>query len=254
MRRALTDLVAADRRAAFSLDVEERPTHIAAVVGTALHEYAQTGSRDWAEMMKVRDAFIFWDDITPSPDVAYRQLERMANAFAEAVPGWLDALCIEKSMTADFPSTIKGIDGITLTGHPDRIDNDGVLYDIKTGHKLPGAFAPQLGAYALLAKRHGIDLTGVRILYVGRRDAVVSYDTYDLELCLNEAKAALRQLAVVAAATGVAESNPRWHVIESPGAIHTNPRSSLCRPRYCRAYGMRFCTATKHLPKESEYN
>ncbi len=235
-RRVMADMLEPDLREKFAIRQKaNQPTHIASAVGTALHKFAETGSRKWVAHLK-SDRFIRYDSVTPEPAVAYRQLDAMADAMDAKLPYWRDARLIEEELRLVIPAAGKDEPDITLTGHPDRIDNDGCLWDIKTGRASVGEFAPQMGAYAMLAKGAGFEITECRIAAISRRSADILLHYYAIEDCERAVRTAIRHIKAYWQRTAKGKT---------PEAIPCNPKSVLCKAQYCVAHGTNFCPITK---------
>jgi hypothetical protein len=86
-----------------------------------------------------------------------------ANVAPPAAGAPVTPLLVEERLEAEVAP------GLVLVGKPDVVCREPtVLRDLKTGIRGPGSFAPQLGAYSLLARSNGIEIEHVVIDFVRR--------------------------------------------------------------------------------------
>ena len=176
-----------------------------------------------------------WDDTTPNPDTAHKQIRRLTMAFARGVLPHVEPMLIETHMQADAG------DGFTLDGHVDLITRDRWVRDLKTG-ALVRPYQAQLGGYSLLARSNaattGVTSTaGVATDFIqrvsSRRQQPDPVETsYPVAVAENAALAAVAQIK--RDVTALAEGGDPW-------AVPANPMSMMCSPKYCPAYGTDFC-------------
>lgn len=256
MRRAL---------ARGSMDDELRKTfritrrggnHISTIMGSAMHKYVQYGDaakwREYLEESWLKRAPIDFDDITPKVSVARRQLDAMAKAFDSRFPDWREgALMIEAELSLDI--TVDDV-RLTLNGHPDMVGADGAIYDLKTGRRKNAPnHAAQLGAYAILVNNcTDVKPTGIRVVSLSRADqSIVVYD-YPLAESVRLAQGAIRNMVKARDSMDQFEKDGDEKALIKALAITapSNPSSHVCTPKWCEAFGSRFCPVTQMTSKE----
>ena len=217
---------------------------IAAALGTALHKHAHTGKTNPKELLTL-GRNIKYDATTPDTAAAYRQLAGMVDAFGEHVKGWRESSLLEKQLKMIIKT--KGVEydnEITLTGHPDRISNDGILYDIKTGRARAQSYAPQLGCYAMLGEVNGHKVKEIQVLHVARKPPhTPRFCGFRKKDCIDLAKQLLN---------GVIKHTKLFTLVQTNLAVNysneqiiPNPSSMYCTSSICAAFGTDFCKITK---------
>lgn len=260
-RRAATRLFRRDILAA-GYTLHETPRGIGATVGTSVHaaaaltltEKSRTGSP--APLSAVTDCAVetyretaregvMFDRETPASADAERQVVGMASAYQRVLAPQIEPLAVEERLEAETPF------GLVLTGQSDVLAREpGRLRDLKTGKKR-GSYKPQFGAYSLLSKAHGFDVTGVSEDFLQRvgvkkpQPAPVSFD-HDLAAAETAALSVLRHIA--GDIQVFREGDPDRGVLPGdPWAFSANPSSILCSSKFCPAHGTQWCV--EHMEK-----
>ncbi|MDE1990470.1 MAG: hypothetical protein KGI82_08375, partial [Betaproteobacteria bacterium] len=171
------------------------------------------------------------------------QIVRMVDTFQRAVAPEIEPVIVEERMEADTGF------GLVLTGQSDVLAREpGRLLDLKTG-KRQSTHAPQIGAYSLLSKSHGLTVNEAAVKFIQRVPISKSQPEpvttpYELAQAENAAVNVLRHihgdLKVFRegdAATGILPGDA-W-------AFPANPSSMLCSAKWCSAWGTQFCTEHK---------
>ena len=228
----------------FDLPITERQ-NIGATVGTACHEgigaYLQAkidklnlGLDGAISMAKRKFRTLTEKDMptdreTPNSDTAEAQIDRM---IREILPHaeTLNPKIIEFSLEIKLDTDYK------LTGHADVYEHNGNIRDFKFG-KNCSAYEPQLGAYRLMTRSHGLSCTGLFIDWLPRASLkkpqpplqVIEYNTHTCENAAHHL---------------VEESLQRLEKFDETGdpwAFTANSNSMLCSRKWCQAWGSPFC-------------
>lgn len=232
-RRAIAECVPTHLKENFGLaPVQGVGRAITELLGNAFHSHAETGSREWRELLKTEGVYVLYDATTPDVSIAYKQLNRMADIFNEYFPDWRQNSLLEKPMELEIKK------GVKLTGHPDRISESGILMDLKTGRKRISVYHAQLGAYMMLAKNDEVYVKTSQVIHVGRSVDYIEVEEYNPKQCLRRAREAC---SILVEALEKLNIFGKEHSLRN---IHTNPSSSLCSDNWCGAYGRSFCPIT----------
>ncbi|MFN3077686.1 MAG: RecB family exonuclease [Alphaproteobacteria bacterium] len=232
------------------------PASIAAAVGTAVHKAAERILREKAasgvtpseaeaaetavSTLHERAALgLLYDRDTPTLGDAERQVQRMAAVYHRDVAPEVTPVLVEERLESEIaPGVILSGQMDVIAGAPNRVR------DLKTG-KSPAAARAQLGAYALLARAHGLEITGVMIDFIRRvpcrlpQPGVLSF-TYDPAECENAAIAVARNIASDLRSFRLGD--PKAGLLPGdPWAFPANPNSKLCGDKWCGAFGTVFC-------------
>ncbi len=165
---------------------------------------------------------------------------RMTAAYHSVIAPKVEPIIVETRLEAQVAP------GIILSGQADVVAREpGKVRDLKTTKRVGKTHNPQIGAYSLLARTAGIDVTGAvvdeieRVTLKNPQPDPVSTD-YEIELVENAAANVLRH---VQGDLHVFRHGDADHRV-LPGdawAFPANPSSMLCGPKYCAAYGTDFC-------------
>ena len=251
-RRAASKAVADEIRDA-GYDLTKLPPSAGAALGTASHaasEFLMQRKMDTGELGPVEDGIehavekfgleiadgVVWDDATPNRNTALIQLERQVRAYVPVMETFTP-LALEMSLKADVG------DGFVLSGHMDILTTAGDIRDEKYG-ALSRPYQSQLGAYSLLARSNGYQVTGLKIDWVqrvGKTKVQPPCQTFDYDVGESEV-AAHGIIARVKQDTQAFRADPDglWR------AWPANPMSLMCSDKYCPAYGTNFCDAWKY--------
>lgn len=261
-RRAAARMLCAEIEASGHI-LRSLPHGIGAAVGTAVHAAAavtltarlRTGTLPPADDARdaARDALreaiageVVFDRDTPAPDAAEVQALRMADAWRDGIAPQVEPVAVEERLEAE------ALPGLVLSGQSDVIAREaGRVRDLKTGARR-GHHRPQLGAYSLLARTHGIDVREAAEDFVAR--VAVKKEQPPAETHLHDvtgaevaAMAVLRRIDADIRAFRVGDPE-RGIAPGDPWAFLANPMSKLCSDRWCPAWGTSWCR--EHRIKE----
>lgn len=257
-RRGAANLIPGEIKAAGYV-LRELPQNIGAVVGTAVHRAAQVmldekirtgvlapdtvasdaGIESLHEGLKLGSRM---DRETPDGRVAEIQVLRMQRSYRGEVATYINPIRVESQFEAEVSP------GLIMTGRADVIAQEpGQVDDLKSGKRL-SSHAPQVGAYSLLAKSHGLDIQSAGIDFIQRVGVGVDRSTklprqqppaVRMKIRLEHAEvAAVSIISHIASAIrifrqGSVELNMRPG---EPWAFPSNPSSLLCGEKYCPAH------------------
>ena len=246
--------------AAAGYDLRETQRNIGASIGTAVHAAAALTLREKMErghaaplsaatdcaveeFRTIAEEGMLWDKETPTGNAAETQIVRMVDTFQRAVVPEIEPVIVEERLEADTGF------GLVLTGQSDVLAREpGRLIDLKTG-KRQAMHAPQIGAYSLLSKSHGLPVNEAAVKFIQRVPVAKPQPEpvttpYELARAENAAVNVLRHiagdLAVFRAGDDATKILPgdAW-------AFPANPSSMLCSAKWCPAHGTQFCTEHK---------
>lgn len=258
-RRGAARLFGAEIAAA-GFTLRQTSNNIGATMGTAVHSGAAYTLRQKVEngnlapLDAVTDCAIesyreqvaegvMFDRETPASNAAEKQIIGMVGAYQRSIAPDIEPVIVEERLEADTGF------GLILSGQSDVLAREpGRLRDLKTG-KRAGLHTPQLGAYSLLSRAHGLDVQEVCIDFIQRvpltkpqPDPVTTH--YDIAAAESAAVAVLRHIA-----NGIEtfrEGQPERGILAGdPWAFTANPNSMLCGDKWCPAWGTSFCTEHK---------
>ena len=235
-----------------------RPAHVGALIGSACHaaaavalnEKMRSGSPDLRPAAAIDAAMATlheraaeegatFDDQAQDMNKAALQARRMSVAMAGHVARTVDPVAVEERLEATVAP------GVVLSGQSDLLARDPVaVHDHKTG-KRRGNNKPQVGAYALLAKSHGIPVEQAREHFVQR--VALSKDqppaaTFEHNLAAAETAATNVLHRILADRESFSSGDPERGIRPGdPWAFLANPASMLCSPKFCPAWGTDFC-------------
>ena len=233
---------------------------IGAIVGTAVHsaaavvytEKAKTGSAP-AEHAAIDVAIsalekgiagdpVEYDGprgVTHNRADALAQAVRMTRVYVRRVVPLVHPILVEERLEAKIG------EGVVLVGTPDIVarEPNGVR-DLKTGVRV-GSHAPQVGAYSLLARAHGIEIDEAAIDWLPRvATAKPQPDPVSVKVRLAQAETAASNIIrhMESDLRTFREGDPARRILPGdPWAFLANPASMLCSPKYCPAHGTEFC-------------
>ncbi len=236
-RRAVAIVLAKDKVRQWKWNPTEDVPHISAIVGTLLHQTAQSrlGDQGYLEKLLMMEGAIRYDNATPDKETAARQCVRMAEELERALGSWSESDLVEAELSAR-------IEGVDLTGHPDRVVfAEGSkfrcdVHDLKTSARDPGCkHVTQLGAYGLLLEAKDYQPQHGFVHHLPRTplsmpQEPVTTRMFDMGVCADQAMVVLRQIRDAAEL--------------SAGDLPANPMSMLCSKQWCPAHGQEFCPIT----------
>jgi hypothetical protein len=235
----------------YDFDLSPVNTSAGAAVGTAMHKALETAivlrSRGLSyvdeatmvaesSMAETIDAGIIWDDTTFDKATGVMQALRQAYSILDAMPD-LQEISIEGEFTADLG------DDFILSGHIDIRGREGELntiQDFKSG-VTERVNIPQYGGYSLLVRTAGYKVDLLREIYakrVGKTKAQPApvIKNYEPAMAENFAWAVIKKIK---------SDMQNFRKSGSPWVWLPNPNSMMCSPKYCPAYGTKFCKCRK---------
>lgn len=228
-------------------NVRSLKSSIGAAVGTATHNAMEVAMMLRAEnkpfekeieevseisISKSIEQGIIWDDTTPTKEVAIKQAIRQAKSVINKFPE-LKGINIEEEFKANIG------DNFILSGHID-IRKGGVIIDLKTG-AMRRANQAQYGAYSLLCRTNGINISRIGEIYVKRiginkpqpEPLIVEYSVSEAEKMAWEIIKKIKSDVCK-----FRQTSDVWSFL-------ANPNSLMCTPDYCPAFGTNFCNCHK---------
>jgi len=259
-RRAAARIFEADVRAA-GYDIRTLGTGIGATVGTAVHaasaEVLRHKMKTGGDLPSVTDteevavealrveidkseAGVEFDTrVTPNLNDGQIQVARMARVFRSSVAPGINPLTIEERLEAVVSPSV------VVSGQSDILARTPTaLHDLKTGIHL-GYHGPQVGAYSLLQRSHGLTVQSAMIDYISRvavkePQPDVQVVVYDLAACETAAVAVLAHIEADIRTFREGDAKLRTQSGD-PWAFPANPSSKLCSAKWCPAHGTNFC-------------
>lgn len=193
-----------------------------------------------------------WDQTTPSPNTAEKQIGRMLKVYRGQVAPRIRPVMIEERLEVTLAQ------GWIMSGQVDAmtgaldLENSDRIRDVKTGVK-QRANGAQYGGYSLILKAHGHHPAAViedfipRVALAKEQPAARSTEInhHDAE---QDAWQTVQSIMRDAAEFMARADDPNG---EDPrAAFRANPASSLCSARWCPAHGTRWCRS--HLQDTQE--
>jgi len=258
-RRAAAKLFKAEILAA-GYDLRETARNIGATIGTAVHAAAAMTLREKMERgspaplsaatdcaveeyRTIAEEGMMFDRETPTGNAAEMQIVRMVDTFQRAVVPETEPVIVEERMEADTGF------GLVLTGQSDVLAREpGRLLDLKTG-KRQSMHAPQIGAYSLLSKSHGLPVNEAAVKFIQRVPVSKPQPEpvttpYALAQAENAAVNVLRHIH--GDLKVFREGDETTGILPGDAwAFASNPSSMLCSAKWCPAHGTQFCTEHK---------
>ena len=235
------------------------PRGIGAAIGTAVHKAAQVLLGEKATSGVLPPASVGTDAALDelhaqlsSGEVAYdasftlnraeatRQTIGMARIYRSVVAPKVEPILVEERLEAEIAP------GIVLSGQADVVAREpGAVRDLKTGVRRPTSVAPQLGAYSLLSRSHGLDITRALIDFIQRvRPSRPQPDPLSTSLEVAQAETAATNILrhIEGDLATFRHGDPVRRILPGdPWSFQANPASVLCSPKYCAAFGTAFC-------------
>lgn len=234
-------------------ELREETRGVGAAIGIAVHEAARAELDEKARLgtlppesfsgdiandtvkEEIRLGVMYDQRITFNAADAQLQAIRMAKAYHAYVAPTIEPLVVEERFEAQVAP------GIVLSGRPDIVAREpGSIHDLKAGAMF-GYHAPQIGAYSLIVRAHGIDVeTGcidwVPRAPIKRAQPRPSVHQYDIGAAETAAANIVRHMADDLRV--FREGDPERRVLPGDAwAFPANPASMLCGEKYCSAYG-----------------
>jgi PD-(D/E)XK nuclease superfamily len=234
------------------------PRGIGAVIGTAVHgaaamlldDKARHGSlapenraTDCAAINladELASGEVAFDTTTANRSEAMLQAVRMVRIYHRRVAPAVQPILVEERLEAEVAP------GLVLSGQPDTIAREpGAIRDLKTGTRSAGTHAPQIGAYSLLARSHGLDIESATVDFVRRAPATKPQpDPISKAVAVTAAETAATNIIrhIEGDLRTFREGDPERRILPGdPWAFQANPASILCSPKFCPAFGTEFC-------------
>lgn len=244
---------------AAGFELRELPMGVAPAIGNAVHKAAEVTFEERArsgelppvslatdcavaeidEAMKKGVEFDGPRGATLNANAAQQQTVSMTRAYHRVVAPRIEPVLVEERLMAEVSP------GLILSGQPDIVAREpNTVHDLKTSAKrLPGNHNLQLGAYAILSRSHGYDITGASIEHIQR----VRPDKPQPDPIEQRAPVQIAEAAAVNVVRHIDDDlrvfrhgdGPRHLKPGDPASFLSNPRSFVCHERYCPAYGLK---------------
>jgi hypothetical protein len=232
------------------------PRGIGAAIGTAVHKAAQVllGEKAASGVLppasvatdaaldelhaQLGQGDIAYDRPTLNRNEATRQAIGMTRVYRSVVAPQVEPMLVEERLEAEVAP------GIVLSGHADVVAREpGGIRDLKTSaRKHPGSHAAQCGAYSLLARSNGTDITEASIDFIQR-----------VNPSRPQPDPTSKMIPIAAAETAATNilrhinddlntfryGNAEQHINPGdPWSFTANPASTLCGEKYCPCWGV----------------
>lgn len=229
---------------------------VAAFIGTAVHKGAEVMARDKlhghtpslstgtdAAVEKLHGQVIEegcdWDDLSKTPAIAEKQVQKMVRAYGEGVLPGIQPVHIEERMEAHITPRL------ILSGQKDQSAREpNALHDTKTGARMR-TYTPQIGGYAAIEKAHGRSIEMGIIDFIQRVPVHKEQPTpISTPVPLAQAEAAAWAVAKAMErdiTTFRFGDDERGIRIGDPWSFLANPNSPFCSARWCPAHSTPFC-------------
>jgi PD-(D/E)XK nuclease superfamily len=243
--------------AAAGFQLRQTVRGIGAIVGTAVHAAAEIVYTEKAKNgaappehaaidltitsleKGIATAPVEYDNATHNRADALAQAVRMTRSYFRTIVPQVEPILVEERLEAEVAP------GVVLSGQPDIVarEPNGVR-DLKTGQRL-GSHAPQIGAYALLARSHGVEIDEAAIDWLPRvkpDKPQPSPITHKVRLTQAETAASSIIKHMAEDLRTFREGDPARRIL--PGdewSFLANPSSVLCSRRWCPAHSTNFC-------------
>ena len=170
---------------------------------------------------------------------ALAQAVRMTRSYFRTVVPQVSPILVEERLEAEVAP------GVVLSGQPDIVarEPNGVR-DLKTGVRV-GSHAPQIGAYSLLARAHGIEIDEAAIDWLPRvATGKPQPDPVSVKVRLAQAETAAANIIrhMKSDLRTFRDGDPERRILPGdPWSFLANPSSTLCSAKWCPAHGTDFC-------------
>jgi hypothetical protein len=256
--------MAADPRSKFApimqkhgFDIPIKRNGIGAAIGSACHEafgqywQAKIDGYDTVNLeqvaigkfRKLNDEGIEYDKlITKDPSTAEAQIKRILTEYAPF------AVTLKpKRVEFRLETRIDILKPYLVTGTPDLYTESEAIRDEKFGRHL-SPYEAQAGAYSLIARSHGMPVSGLFIDWVPRTSInqlqkPLTVIEYDIKVAEDSAHYMIEE--AVQRLDKFIETGNEW-------SFTANPNSKLCSKTWCPAWGTRFCNLGRPENKENE--
>jgi hypothetical protein len=233
------------------------PRGIGAAIGSAVHRAAEVILREKAEsgtlppstvaadcaaetlLEGLREGVEF-DRVTANQVEGEVTAVGMARAYHRVVAPTVDAVLIEERLEAEVAP------GLILSGQPDVVAREPHrVRDLKTSIRDGGSHAPQIGAYSLLARSHGLDIAEAAVDSI-KRVAIGKPQPDPVSRPVAVATAESAAANIIKHIEGdlrtFRKGDPARRILPGdPWSFQANPNSILCSAKYCPAHGTEFC-------------
>jgi PD-(D/E)XK nuclease superfamily len=232
---------------------------IGAAIGSSVHQAAAAMLREKAQkgtlpptsfatdaardgvIAELQEGEILFDPTTPNRGQAVIQSVEMTRGYHRTIAPGVEPILVEERLEAEV------MPGLVLSGQPDVVAREPArLRDVKTSSRpRPGSHAPQLGAYALLVRTHGLDVEEAAIDHVQRVPPhKLQPDPQSKPVPITQAETAASSILkhIEGDLATFRAGDPERRILPGdPWAFQANPASILCSPKYCPAFGTDFC-------------
>lgn len=198
-------------------------------------ENVEAGVSKYETELKEAESIVY-DDITHNQDAGKFQINRFVKFYQRDIAPRL--AFPEGANPSDHIERYieRQLKGFKISGHIDVITLYSIC-DTKSG-KTKRAYHSQLGGYANLVVADGGKAPRYLLChYLPRVHIDKPYPgtkivNYDVEFSMNEAWYTINQI--------IRDVN-NFKDSQNPASFQANPQSTLCSPKYCRAFGTTFC-------------
>jgi PD-(D/E)XK nuclease superfamily len=223
--------------------------NIGAAIGTGSHaslEYTlrkkidagNTGYDDEAESAAISalhketlDGVLF-DSITANMNQAEKQVVRNSRLLRSQVTPLIQPTDVEVEFSANYR-------GMNILGHIDVLEDERGG-DLKTG-KFSKMNAPQYGTYLMLVESSGRKIKSFREFWI----KTVALDKHAPPPVIEEYEIGLAKEMAEKRLDYVIDDYQAFLEDGNPKHFRANPSSMLCDPKYCKAFGTKWCNEHK---------
>jgi PD-(D/E)XK nuclease superfamily len=173
-----------------------------------------------------------YDDVTPESD-AEHAIRRMVETVHRAIEPGAEPELIERGMAAR-------INDSEISCTVDLFVVGGKLKDLKTSTRKPRRPDIQMGAQSLVTRANlGERVKGLVMTHV-KRVPVAKEQPPAEDIAIQQGAA---ERLVIETVKHMERSVQHWQQTGDPAAFSANPGSFMCNPKYCAAYGSKWCDA-----------
>jgi hypothetical protein len=176
------------------------------------------------------------DEITPSLMAAQDQMKRISTYAIEAVLDYGDIEIVSHEQRYQARLNEK----ISVSGHIDLIVKKGQFDQIKDWKfgKNGSGYEAQIGAYSILSRANGLNPAGQHCIeHFPRSKKVIKHESILINT-ENSEVFAFNTIKHISLAIKSFEKTGDHNVFMA------NPASQLCSPKFCPAFGTKFCSIT----------
>jgi hypothetical protein len=242
---------------AMGFRLRSTPRGIGAAIGSAVHKAAEIILKEKAETGSLPPSTVAadcaaetlieglregveFDRVTANRVEGEVTAVGMARAYHRVVAPEVEPIIVEERLEAEVAP------GLILAGQPDVVAREPHrVRDLKTSLRVGGSHAPQVGAYALLARSHGLDIAEAAVDSI-RRVAIGKPQPEPVSKPVAVALAESAASSIIKHIEGdlrtFRDGDPARRILPGdPWSFQANPNSILCSAKYCPAHSTDFC-------------